>query len=142
MIHLKYYILSLDHARTIAKTKEQIQEEQNYKYAKKKIDEDESLTEQEKSDAIKTYMDKGFYEESVTKNVENQSSLTELKEKETPLTSQQAVDQVKIDHLDHLGTPWVNFWGKCMKPKMFIDKNAQLYTLMLMNGNWQGTPTC
>ena len=63
-------IIIRDHL--MAKSLEQLEREKNITVAKRRIDQDDSLTQAEKIQALKDFTENDYYQESVTKNIEKQ----------------------------------------------------------------------
>ena len=70
-------------------------------FVKRRLGKEHTMSEQEKQEAIEQFSNNGIYEQSVTKMIEKNSKLTELKKKDKKtLTPEQCVDSLNLNHFD------------------------------------------
>lgn len=82
----------------MGKTREQLDK---IEFIKRKMEKEHTMNEQEKQEAIEQFNRNGIYEQSVTRVIEKNSKLTELKKKDKKtLTPQQCVDSLNLDHFN------------------------------------------
>ena len=70
---------------------------------KRKLDQDESMTEEERAASLKEFIETGKYQHSVTATCEKNEKLSELtKPAGNWLTPQEVVDAIDLNHIDKI----------------------------------------
>ena len=70
-------------------------------YVRRQLNDDASMNDQEKSEELETFKKTGKYQHSVTKVIEKNTKLSELKKDDKKrLTPQQCVDSLNLDHFE------------------------------------------
>ena len=92
------YLIAKDLA-TIQKENETRAKNEAIKKAKTLIDEDDNLSEEEKEEALKQFIENGYVAKSASQVTEQNKHVTELKSATTPLSDEEIIAQINVEHL-------------------------------------------